>query len=41
MPDGRGCNPVARVYLRFQKGREDSLAAFYQAIAGAPRPGPS
>ncbi len=36
MPDGRGCNPVARVYRRFQKGREDSLAAFYQALAGAP-----
>jgi hypothetical protein len=36
MPDGRGCNPVARVYRRFQKGREDSLAAFYQAVAGTP-----
>jgi hypothetical protein len=33
MPDGRGCNPVARVYRRFQKGREDSLATFYQAVA--------
>jgi len=33
MPGGRGCNPVARVYRRFQKGREDSLAAFYQALA--------
>lgn len=36
MPDGRACNPVGRVYRRFQKGREDSLAAFYQAMAGAP-----
>ncbi len=42
MPDGRGCNPVARVYRRFQKGREDSLTAFYQAVAGTPagKPGP-
>ena len=36
MPDGRVCNPVGRVYRRFQKGREDSLAAFYQALAGTP-----
>jgi hypothetical protein len=35
MPDGRGCNPVGRVYRRFQKGREDGLAAFFQAMAGA------
>ena len=34
MPDGRGCNPVGRVYRRFQKGRGDSLAAFYQAMTG-------
>jgi hypothetical protein len=39
MPGGRGCNPVARVYRRFQKGRDDSLAAFYQAIAGSPPAG--
>jgi hypothetical protein len=32
MPDGRSCNPVGRVYRRFQKGREDSLASFYQAM---------
>lgn len=37
MPGGRGCSPVARVYRRFQKGREDSLAVFYQALSG-PRP---
>lgn len=35
MPDGRGCNPVGRVYKRFQKGREDSLAGFFQAMTGA------
>ena len=34
MPDGRGCNPVGRVYRRFQIGREDSLAGFFQAMAG-------
>ena len=34
MPDGRGCNPVGRVYKRFQKGREDSLAGFFQAMTG-------
>jgi hypothetical protein len=34
MPDGRGCNPVGRVYRRFQKGREDSLASFFQSVAG-------
>jgi hypothetical protein len=39
MPDGRSCSPIARVYRRFQKGREDSLAAFYQAMAGAPSAG--
>lgn len=36
MPDGRGCNPVGRVYRRFQKGREDSLRDFFQAMAGPP-----
>jgi hypothetical protein len=36
MPDGRGCNPVGRVYRRFQKGREDSLVAFFLAMAGPP-----
>jgi hypothetical protein len=35
MPDGRGCNPVGRVYRRFQKGREDSLPGFFQAMAAA------
>jgi hypothetical protein len=34
MPDGRGCNPVGRVYKRFQKGREDSLVSFYQGMTG-------
>ncbi len=40
MPDGRSCSPIARVYRRFQKGREDSLTAFYQAVAAAAGPGP-
>jgi hypothetical protein len=35
MPDGRGCNPVGRVYGRFQKGRENSLPAFFAAMTGA------
>ena len=34
MPDGRGCNPVGRVYRRFQKGREDSLPVFFAAMTG-------
>ena len=34
MPDGRGCNPVGKVYRRFQKGREDSLSAFFAAMTG-------
>jgi hypothetical protein len=40
MPDGRGCNPVGRVYKRFQKGRDDGLASFYQAMTGASPAGP-
>jgi hypothetical protein len=36
MPDGRGCNPVGRVYRRFQKGREDSLPGFFRGMTGAP-----
>jgi hypothetical protein len=34
MPDGRRCNPVGKVYRRFQKGREDSLSAFFAAMTG-------
>jgi hypothetical protein len=34
LPDGRGCNPVGRVYRRFRIGREESIASFYQAMAG-------
>ena len=34
MPDGRGCNPVGKVYRRFQKGREDSIALFFRSMAG-------
>lgn len=34
MPDGRGCNPVGKVYRRFQKGREDSIALFFRSMTG-------
>jgi hypothetical protein len=34
MPDGRVCNPVGRVYGRFQKGRKDSLPGFFQTMTG-------
>jgi hypothetical protein len=30
--DGRGCNPVGRVYKRFQNGAGDSLVSFYRAM---------
>jgi hypothetical protein len=36
MPDGRSCNPVGKVYKRFQNGRVDSVAGFYQAMAEGP-----
>ena len=40
--DGRGCNPVGRVYKRFRKGREEDLAWFYRALTeGAPEPATS
>ena len=35
MPDGRGCNPVGRVYRRFQKGREDGIVSFFHSLAGS------
>ncbi|HXK12623.1 MAG TPA: hypothetical protein VMT70_23510 [Vicinamibacteria bacterium] len=38
MPDGRGCNPVGRVYRRFQKGREEGLALFFRSVTRS-RPG--
>jgi hypothetical protein len=34
MPDGRGCSPVGQVYRRFHKGRQDSIALFYEAATG-------
>ena len=34
MPDRRSCNPVGKVYRRFQKGREDSIALFFRSMAG-------
>jgi hypothetical protein len=36
MPDGRGCNPVGKVYKRFQNGPEDSLAGFYHVMTQVP-----
>ena len=41
MPDGRGCNPVGKVYRRFQKGREDGLVLFFRSTAGKPPGTPS
>lgn len=34
--DGRGCNPVGRVYKRFQNGTGDSLASFYHVMTRVP-----
>lgn len=34
--DGRGCNPVARVYKRFQNGAGDSLPSFYELMTRVP-----
>jgi hypothetical protein len=34
--DGRGCNPVGKVYKRFQNGPEDSLALFYNVMTQVP-----
>jgi hypothetical protein len=34
LPDGRGCNPVGRVYRRFRIGREESIASFFRAMTG-------
>jgi hypothetical protein len=34
--DGRGCNPVGRVYKRFQNGAGDSLASFYHVMTRVP-----
>jgi hypothetical protein len=36
VPDGRGCNPVGKVYKRFQNGPDESLASFYQVMTQAP-----
>ena len=32
MPDGRGCNPVGKVYKRFKDGPGDDVAGFFQAM---------
>ena len=34
--DGRGCNPVGRVYKRFHNGAGDSLASFYHVMTRVP-----
>jgi hypothetical protein len=34
MPDGRSCNPVGKVYRRFQRGREDGIALFFRSMTG-------
>lgn len=34
MPDGRGCNPIGKVYKRFKNGG-DNLARFYDVMAEA------
>lgn len=34
--DGRGCNPVGRVYKRFQSGAGHSLVSFYHAMTRVP-----
>jgi hypothetical protein len=36
MPDGRGCNPVGKVYKRFQNGPEDNIAWFYHVMTEVP-----
>jgi hypothetical protein len=36
LPDGRGCNPVGKVYKRFMNGPEDNLAWFYHVQTKAP-----
>ncbi len=37
MPDGRGYNPVAKVYKRFLGGTEEDLERFYRASAASAR----
>jgi hypothetical protein len=36
MPDGRGCNPVGKVYKRFKDGPGDDIAGFFQVMTAAP-----
>jgi hypothetical protein len=36
MPAGRGCNPVGKVYKRFQNGPEDDIASFYHVMTEVP-----
>ncbi len=36
MPDGRGCNPVGKVYKRFKDGPGDDIAGFFQVMTEVP-----
>ena len=36
MPDGRGCNPVGKVYKRFTNGPEENIAWIYHVMAEVP-----
>jgi hypothetical protein len=41
MPDGRGCNPVGKVYKRFKDGPGDDIAGFFRAMTEAPAEKPA
>ncbi len=36
MPDGRGCNPVGKVYKRFTDGPGEDVAGFYRVMTERP-----
>jgi hypothetical protein len=36
MPDGRGCNPVGKVYKRFKDGPGDNIAWFFHVMTEVP-----
>jgi hypothetical protein len=40
MPDGRGCNPVGKVYKRFQNGPSDNIVWFYHVMTEVPQEEP-
>jgi hypothetical protein len=37
MRDGRGCNPVGKVYKRFKDGPGDDIASFFQVMTEVPK----